>query len=395
MTKIARARQRIRSRRSSPHSEYGGSHGQSRCAVSEGLHDNLARALCTLLAALFLGLVISPVRVSAQPAGDGTQPAADANSAGPPAVQVLQVRPDLYMLTLPGSGINLALETGADGALLVNPGPATAAANVIAAIRKTTSRPLRYLIDTSADAELTGANANVSRAGYSFVANQLGRAAPIIAQQNVLNTLISRSGASYSSWDLPSELYSENRPQFNFYLNDQGIAVIWQPGAHSNGDSVVQFSRSDVVVAGEVFDDTRFPIIDLAHGGSIQGEIDALNRLINVLTYTSIPLVGQPDAENRPAGTLVIPVRGPVCDHSELVTYRDMVVVVKDRIDDLIHRGRTLEQVKAADPTLGYRSRYGADSGEWTTDDFVTAVYESLKASARTRASHTQAGPTS
>jgi cyclase len=317
-------------------------------------------------------------------------PAADDAGTGPaalPAVQVLPVRAGLYMLTISASGINLALQSGPDGVVLVNPGPAPLATDVVAAIRRVTAAPLRYLIDTNADAELTGGNANVSQAGYSFIANQLGRAAPIIAQQNVLYTLLARAGANYSAWDLPSEVYSENRPQFNFYLNDQGIAVVWQPAAHSNGDSVVRFDGADVVVTGEVFDDTRFPIIDLAHGGSIQGEIDALNRLVNVLTFASIPLVGQPEMQHRQAGTLVIPLRGPICDHADLVTYRDMLVIVKDRIEDLMRHGRTLEQIEAADPTLGYRSRYGSDSGEWTTDAFVEAVYRSLRAGTNNRRS--------
>jgi hypothetical protein len=152
------------------------------------------------------------------------------------------------------------------------------------------------------------------------------------------------------------------------------------PAAHSNVDTVVVFHRSDVVVAGDVFDMTRFPKIDVAHGGSVQGEIAALDRLINEFVIAPVPVVTDTD------GTRVIPVRGPVCTQSDLVIYRDMVAVVRDRISDQIQRGSSLAQVQASNPTAGYNTRFGADSGEWTTQDFVAAVYNSLVAEKKRRA---------
>lgn len=324
------------------------------------------------------GVALLPTVAPAMRADAAQLSAQYAQKIGP--VQVLQIRRGFYMLRLGGSGINVALDTGADGAVMVDTGPARASASLIAAIRQLTPAPIRYLVDTSADANLVGGNASLSRSGHSFIANQLGRAAPIIAQQNVLSALLARPDADHSLWALPSELYSAARGQYNFYLNHQGVAVIWQPAAHSSGDSVVRFSRSDVVVTGDIFDDTRFPVIDLAHGGSVQGEIRALNRLINALVFPSVPLVGQPAMQGRQAGTLVIPVRGPVCNQTDLVIYRDMLVTVRDRVEQLIRQEKTLSEVEAANPAGGYRSRYGADSGSWTTNDFVRAVYESLKA---------------
>jgi glyoxylase-like metal-dependent hydrolase (beta-lactamase superfamily II) len=146
-----------------------------------------------------------------------------------------------------------------------------------------------------------------------------------------------------------------------------------QLGAHSDGDSMVLFRRADVIVTGDILDLRQFPVIDPAKGGSIQGELEALNHLLE-LTVPAMPLV------LKPGRTLLVPAHGRVSDYSELVEYRDMVTVIRDIIQDMIDRGMTLAQVKAANPTQGYRKRYGADSGPWTTDMFVEAVYKSLGA---------------
>ena len=155
------------------------------------------------------------------------------------------------------------------------------------------------------------------------------------------------------------------------YLNGEGIEVLHQPSAHSDGDAIVFFRRSDVVVAGDVLDTTRFPVIDVARGGSIDGEIAALNRLVD-LAIPSVPIV------SREEGTLVIPGHGRVCDQLDVVEYRDMVTIVRDRVRDLIRAGASLDQVKAAAPARGYTRRYGSDTGAWTTSAFVEAVYRSL-----------------
>ena len=155
------------------------------------------------------------------------------------------------------------------------------------------------------------------------------------------------------------------------YLNDEGIEVVHQPAAHTDGDATVFFRRSDVIVAGDLFDMTRFPVINRERGGSLQGTLQALNRLI----ATAIPSL--PDV-SREVGTAVIPGHGQVGDQFDLLDYRDMLVIVRDHVRDLIEKGMTLEQVNAANPTRGFRGRYGSDTGEWTTEMFVEAVYRDL-----------------
>jgi glyoxylase-like metal-dependent hydrolase (beta-lactamase superfamily II) len=151
------------------------------------------------------------------------------------------------------------------------------------------------------------------------------------------------------------------------YLNGEGIEVLLQPGAHTDGDAIVFFRRSDVLVAGDVLDTNRFPIIDVARGGTINGEIAALNRLVDI-AIPSVPIV------SRDAGTLVVSGHGRICDQYDVAEYRDMVTIVRDRVRDLKKSGMTLAQVKAASPARGYTRRYGGDSA----DKFVEAVYQSL-----------------
>jgi hypothetical protein len=114
---------------------------------------------------------------------------------------------------------------------------------------------------------------------------------------------------------------------------------------------------------------TRFPVIDLANGGSIQGEIDALNKLID-LTIAPTPFI------YKDVGTYVVPGHGRLCEQMEVVDYRDMVVLVRDVVADLMKQGKTLDQIKAARPALPYETRYGAQAG--TTNAFVEAIYKSL-----------------
>ena len=155
------------------------------------------------------------------------------------------------------------------------------------------------------------------------------------------------------------------------YLNGEAIEVLHQPAAHTDSDVFVFFRRSDVVVAGDVLDTRRFPVIDIARGGSIDGEIAALNRLSEI-AVASVPIV------SREAGTVVIPGHGRLYDQFDVIEYRDMITIIRDRVRELVDAGRSLEQVKAARPAKGYEGRYGNEGGDWTTDKFVEAVYRSL-----------------
>lgn len=300
--------------------------------------------------------------------------AAEADATG---VQTLQVRPNFYMIA--GAGGNIGVQIGEDGIVLVNAGNGTMTPQVLAELKKLSPLPIRYIIDTDAGPEFVGGNADLSAAGVTIFTNALGRgnladAAPIMAHDSVLQRMTARKGNTdetlYPGQAWPTEAFFQNRRAIR--MNGEGIEIFYQPAAHSNADSFVLFRSSDVVVAGDVIDTRHFPVIDLEHGGSIQGEIAALNRLIE-LTIAPIPYI------YKGAGTYVIPGHGYICEQNEIVDYRDMVATVKDVVADMMERGMTLDQIQAARPALPYETRYGAETGPWTTKMFIEAIYTGLQ----------------
>jgi len=293
--------------------------------------------------------------------------------------EVFALRPNFHVVF--GDGANIAVQTGPDGVVLVDSGSAQMTDRLLAAIKGLTDRPIRYIINTGADADHVGGNEKVAKAGQSLTIADLpgpggdfaAGGATILAYENVLNRMSAPTGkqGAYPSGSWPTETFFQK--QKSLYLNREAIQVMYEPAAHSDSDTIVLFRRSDVIAVGEIIDENRFPVIDLEKGGSIQGEIDALNRIID-LAVPSIPLAWQE------GGTFVIPARGRILEQADVVEYRDMVTVIRDVIQDMIKSGMTLAQIKEANPTQGYRRRYGSDSGPWTTDMFVEAVYKSLTA---------------
>ena len=312
----------------------------------------------------------------------GSSALAQQPQAGSEDLEVLQVRPNFYMIA--GAGGNIAVQIGPIGAILVNAGREEMADKVLAAVKKLTNLPIRYIIDTSGDAGMVGGNAKLAKAGATILAGAVGQSgvteevinnggiASVLAHENVLLRMSAPTGkaAPFPEELWPSKTYAFEKG-YAMSLNGEGIQVLHVPKAHSDGDSIVLFRHTDVIVAGDIYDTTRFPVIDTEKGGSIQGEIAALNRLLEL----TIPAVPFPWDEGR---TLLIPGHGRIGDDSDLVEYRDMITIIRDNVQDLISSGMTLEQIKKADPAKAYRGRYGADTGPWTTDMFVDAIYKGL-----------------
>jgi cyclase len=321
------------------------------------------RRMCRILGALALaGGTLMMRDLEAQPA-----PAAH--------LEVLQLRPNFYMIA--GAGGNIGVQIGDDGVVVVDSGSASSSDAVLAAIKKLTAKPIRYLINTSADPDHVGGNAPLAKAGQTLftqgggaglASDFLGGGASILSAEPVLARL-SRPGSSFPVAAWPTETFDQ--PRKYMYLNEEGIEIFREPAAHTDGDAIVFFRRSDVVVAGDVLDTTRFPIINTAEGGTIAGEIAGLQKLVDT-AIPSVPIV------SREAGTLIIPGHGRLCDQLDAVEYRDMVTIIRDRIRDLMKQGLTLEQIQAASPARGYVRRYGSNSGPWTTDQFVEAIYHTM-----------------
>ena len=305
----------------------------------------------------------------------GNQASGTAPAGG---LEVLEVRSNFFMIA--GAGGNIGVQVGEDGVVVVDAGSAASAPAVVAAIKRITPKPIRYVIDTGPDADHVGGNDALSKAGDQFFPgtrpagprqDALRSSAAILAAEGVLRhmTESSESTPARPLIGLPTESFHYARKYL--YLNDEAIEVLHQPAAHTDSDVFAFFRRSDVVVAGDVIDTRRFPVIDIERGGSINGEIAALNRL-SELAVASVPIV------SREAGTIVIPGHGRLYDQFDVIEYRDMITIIRDRVRELVKAGRSLEQVKAARPAKGYEGRYGNAGGDWTTDTFVEAVYRSL-----------------
>jgi cyclase len=287
-------------------------------------------------------------------------------------VRILPVRGGIYMLVGPGG--NATLSVGSEGALLVDTMQSSAAKGIQAAIRKVTDVPLRTIVNTNYRPEHTGGNEELSKwggivVGGNFTA-QVGVGAPaaIFAHENTLNRMSAPTGKQaptpVGAW--PTNTYAGRRK--DLFFNDEGIRLQNIPAAITDGDSIAFFRRSDVIATGDVFVPNRYPRIDLAAGGSINGEIAAINYIASEI----IPSYGQE------GGTMLIPGQGRLCDLGDLVDYREMLTVVRDRIQDMIKKKMSLDQIKAAKPTLDYDAEYGTATGPWTTNMFVETVYKSL-----------------
>jgi glyoxylase-like metal-dependent hydrolase (beta-lactamase superfamily II) len=328
--------------------------------------------------------VVSWLAVAAVLAFGGPAGRTAAQEPGAGGVSVVQLRSNFYLIA--GAGGNIVVQTGPEGVIVVDSGSTDRADRVLAEIRRLTPLPIRYIINTSMEADHVGGNEKLAKAGLSILAGNIvagaglsedlitnGGGASVLAHENVLTRMSAPTGRQslfpLAFW--PTKTFAFH--QYSMYLNGEGIQVIHQPAAHTDGDTIVFFRRGDVIATGDIVDTTRFPVIDVKRGGTIQGEIDALNRLMDISIH-NLPIQWYADR------TLLVPGHGHVYDKLDLLEYRDAITVVRDRIQSLIAEGKSLDQIRAANPTLGYRSQYGADSGPWTTDMFVEVIYRELSA---------------
>lgn len=337
------------------------------------------------------------------------------NSAGG-QINVLPVRGNIYMLV--GAGGNVTASVGRDGVLLVDTGTAQMSDKLIAAYKQlatavtvapvvastcvgvncsgTTSvfgwnspgfngatiargaaKPLRFIMNTSADPDHVGGNEKVRLSGESFTGGNItgtiadsDRGAALLAHDNVLTRMsgLVEGESAEPSDALPTETYQRESYKLSQFFNGEGVQLFHLPAAHTDGDTIVWFRYSDVISTGDVYSTVNYPVIDLKRGGSIQGELDALNKILDI-AYAEFRSQG---------GTMIIPGHGRLSDVGDVAYYRNMVSIIKDRIQDMVKKGMTLEQVKAAKPTLDYDGRWGSNTGPWTTSMFIEAVYRSL-----------------
>jgi cyclase len=367
--------------------------------------------------------------------GGSTTPAKPptAPPAGPPAsadrlvaklfphdgeVHVQPVQRNVYMLIV--DGFNIAASVGPDGIMLVDTGPAQMSDKVLAAIRQLANavaasaapnqcaglhcpgisqgwsspfihsvinspapaKPLRYIVNTSASPDRTGGNEKIASTGFFFrggggaAGNYAGvgnNRAAVIAHEKVLLRMSGALGkeppSPMGAW--PTDTYWRDSYRLHQYFNAEPVLFYHVNAGHTDGDTIAYFRGSEVICAGDLYWTTSYPVIDLERGGGVQGVIDGLNQILDLAV-----------AENMSqGGTWIIPGRGRLTDTGDVASYRNMVSIIRDRVQDMIGKRMTLDQIKAARPTFDFDGRYGSETGSWTTDMFVEAVYKSLSQS--------------
>ena len=362
------------------------------------------RGLLLAVTAAALAAIPGAAQTPGGLAGAGTIPGLDAKSP----VKVLPVRGNIYVLM--GGGANITVSVGLDGVLMVDSGSAEMSDQVLAAIRgvqqwveaKTAAaappvlygaetrnsvvearrfdappKPVRYIVATSIAPDHIGGNVALANAGRTFtggnVAGQLsdvGQGAAILGHENLQNRMAHPPAGqpAYPTRAQLTDTYYTDSMKLSAFFNGEGIVLMHQPAAFTDGDTMVHFRGSDVIAAGEVFRTTTYPVIDVAKGGTINGTIEGLNHIIDLAV---------PEFRSE-GGTIVIPAYGRICDIADVAYYRDMTTILRDRIQDMVKKGMTLDQVKAAKPTADYDGRYGAATGPWTTSMFIEAVYKTV-----------------
>lgn len=330
---------------------------------------------------LTLALSVCVIALAGDAAAQGRAGGAARQAAPAADVRSRLVQGNVWLIN--AGAVNVAAQIGPDGVFVVDTGTEAMGEKILAEIKRLAGdKPIRFIVNTHAHADHIGGNVTIAKAGRSIIAGnfagqagaEAANAAKIIAHENTQLRMGGGEGgqAAAPTAAMPTDTFFVHR--YDMFFNGEAVQMFYQPNAHTDGDVIVYFRKSDVLVTGDVYVNTTFPVINLQQGGSINGIIAALNNIVEI----TVP------KDKQEGGTYVIPGHGRLADEADVVEYLDLVTIIRDRLKDAIDKRMTLEQVKAAKLVRDYEGRYGATQGFWTTDAFLEAAYKSLSTPAAT-----------
>ncbi len=277
------------------------------------------------------------------------------------------------MLVVGGAdGVNIAAQVGDQGIFLVDSGPAVLADKLLQTLREEFGdKPVRFLINTHSHADHAGGNLALAETFGTELNNIPGNPLPGVGIDSHENTLNRLSGYTDDQRDvIPIDaapgvsFYTE---RMDFFLNGEPIVAFSAPSAHTDGDVMVWFRSSDVLAAGDVFVMGNYPVLDASRGGSLGGLISAADHIVDDIAVAEV---------YASFGTRIIPGHGRLTNESEVLDYQLMLTVIRDRVQDMVDQEMSLDEIKAARPTLDYDAVYGRNKPFWTPEMFLEAVYE-------------------
>ncbi|HSM03170.1 MAG TPA: MBL fold metallo-hydrolase [Longimicrobiales bacterium] len=273
-------------------------------------------------------------------------------------IQTERITDGVYMLV--GQGGNIGLSVGEDGAFVIDDQFAPLTGKILAAIAAVTDEPVRFVFNTHWHGDHTGGNENMGEAGALIVAHANVRRRMSVEQvlqrigRDPSTTPASPEGA------LPVVTFTED---VSFHINGDRLHAFHVSNAHTDGDAIVHFERANVVHMGDTFFKGRFPFIDTASGGSIDGLIAAVGEALAVM-----------DADTR-----IIPGHGTLSGREDLQEYRDALVAMRDAVAGMMARGMTLEQIQAARPIRDQAAAWEQERA--AEDTFVATLHHGIRES--------------
>jgi glyoxylase-like metal-dependent hydrolase (beta-lactamase superfamily II) len=282
-------------------------------------------------------------------------------------IETLPVQGAVYLIAA-GKNANIVAQVDDQGVLLVDTGRTETSGDVLAQVRKLSAATIKAIINTTMEPDHIGGNERLALTGTSLYSLSFTDApqAQIFAHEKALRQISTPTGrpsaVPHGMW--PTDTFAGEK--LKIFFNHEAIELLHATG-HTGGDTIVWFRRSDVIAAGDVYSTTSYPRFDRARGGSLQGTLDALNRIVDIAVAEF----------NQQGGTRIVPGHGRISNQSDVVEYRDMATIVRDRVRDAIKAGRTLEQIRAMKVTLEYDGLYATP--DYTGEMFVEAVYNDLR----------------